>query len=100
MNRMSKEDPRNILEVGPEASGEEIRAAYLRKIRQYPPDRHPAEFEKVRDAYEILRDPRSRTRALLFSGDPLPPLTHLLEGHRPARHFTGPKPWLAALKES
>jgi curved DNA-binding protein CbpA len=95
-----KEDPRSILEVGPEASGEEVRAAYLRKIKQYPPDRHPEEFEKVRDAYELLRDPRSRTRALLFSGEALPPLTRLLEGKRPPRRFTGPKPWLSALKES
>ena len=94
------EDPRSILEVGPEASGEEIRAAYLRKIKQYPPDRHPAEFEKVRDAYEVLRDPRSRTRALLFSGDPLPPLELLVEGRRAVRRFAGAKLWLAALKES
>jgi curved DNA-binding protein CbpA len=97
---MLKEDPRSILEVGLEASGEEIRAAYLRKIKEFPPDRHPAEFERVRDAYEILRDPRSRTRALLFSGDPLPPLPGLVEGRRATRRFTGPKPWLSALKES
>ena len=77
---MPIEDPWRILELEPEATGEEIRAAYLRKIKQYPPERHPEEFERVRDAYEDLRDPRGRTRKLLFSGDPLPPLEHLLEG--------------------
>jgi curved DNA-binding protein CbpA len=96
---MPMEDPYQILELGPEATTEEIRAAYLRKIKQFPPERHPEEFERVRDAYDELRDPRGRTRRLLFSGDPLPPLTRLLEGRRAARRFVGPKPWLAVLKE-
>ena len=96
---MPSEDPCHILEIEPQASAEEIRAAYLRKIKQYPPERHPVEFEKVRDAYDTLRDPRARTRNLLFSGDPLPPLTHLLHGRLGARRFIGPKPWLAVLEE-
>lgn len=97
---MPIEDPWRILEVEPEATGEEIRAAYLRKIKQYPPERHPEEFERVRDAYEDLRDPRGRTRKLLFSGDPLPPLEHLLEGHAAARRYVGPKLWLEALRKA
>ena len=96
---MPTEDPRSILEVGPEATGEEIRAAYLRKLKQYPPERHPDEFERVRDAYELLRDPRSRIRNLLFTGDPIAPLERLLEGRKARRRFTGPKAWLAVLKE-
>jgi curved DNA-binding protein CbpA len=94
------DDPCAILGVTEEAGDEEIRAAYLRKIKEYPPDRAAAEFERVRDAYEVLRDPRRRTRHLLFSGDPLDSLEHLVEGRRAPRRFTGPKPWLAALKET
>jgi curved DNA-binding protein CbpA len=93
------EDPRAILGVAAEAGEDEIRAAYLRKIKEYPPERAPAEFERVRDAYELLRDPRRRAEHLLFGGEALEPLQHLLDGRRPARRFTGPKPWLAALKE-
>ena len=96
---MKTEDPRQILGVAPEATDEDIRAAYLRKVKAHPPDRAPAEFERVRDAYEVLRDPRRRTRDLLFSGDPLPRMESLLEGRQARRRFVGPKPWLAALKE-
>jgi curved DNA-binding protein CbpA len=96
---MSTEDPRTILGIGPEASDEEIRAAYLRQIKQHPPERDPAQFERIRDAYDHLRDPRRRTRELLFARQALEPLEHLLDGRRAHRRFVGPKPWLAALKE-
>lgn len=96
---MNTEDPSRILGVPPGASDEEIRAAYLRNIKKYPPDRAPAEFERVRDAYEILRDPRRRTRERLFSADLLPRLETLLDGRQAQRRFLGPKPWLAVLRE-
>jgi curved DNA-binding protein CbpA len=43
-------NPHAVLGVGPEADDEQIRAAYLGKLKQYPPDRCPDEFESVRDA--------------------------------------------------
>ena len=95
---MKQADPRQILGISPEAGNEEIRAAYLRKVKEFPPDRAPQEFEKVRDAYEILRDPRRRMNELL-SIDPKQPLVSLLEGCESERRFTGPEPWLAVLRE-
>ena len=95
---MTHDEPRQVLGVSPEAGDEEIRAAYLRKVKEYPPDRAPREFEKVRDAYETLRDPRRRTRHLL-SADPKLPLVSLLEGRVSERRFTGPDAWLAVLRE-
>ena len=47
-----------------------MRSAYLRKVKEFPPDRSPNEFEQVRDAYEMLRDRRQRVRHFLFSIDP------------------------------
>jgi curved DNA-binding protein CbpA len=96
---MTSEDPRQILEVAAEAGDEEIRAAYLRKVKQYPPDRSPLEFEKVRDAYEQLRDPRRRTRQMLLAADPKQPLVSLLEGLKADRQFTGSEAWLAVARE-
>jgi curved DNA-binding protein CbpA len=96
---MTNEDPRQILEIEAEAGDEEIRAAYLRKVKQYPPDRAPREFERVRDAYEMLRDPRRRTRLMLLAADPKQPLTSLLDGLKPQRQFTGPEAWLAVTRE-
>jgi len=95
---MTHGDPRQVLGVSPEAGDEEIRAAYLRKVKECPPDRAPREFEKVRDAYEALRDPRRRTRHLL-SADPKQPLVSLLDGRVSERRFTGPAAWLAVLRE-
>ena len=96
---MTHDDPRQVLGIPPEAGDDEIRAAYLRKVREYPPDRAPQEFEKVRDAYETLRDRLRRTRHSLLSADPKQPLSSLLEGRVCERRFIGPEPWLAILRE-
>jgi curved DNA-binding protein CbpA len=91
-------DPTDVLGVAPNAGEEEIRAAYLRKVQEYPPDKAPDEFEMVRNAYEILRDPRKRTLAMLHASDPNAPLTSLLDGRAPRRLFAGPQPWREVLK--
>jgi curved DNA-binding protein CbpA len=96
---MTHNDPYQVLEISPEAGDEEIRAAYLRKVKEFPPDRAPREFEKVRDAYDLLRDPRRRTRHLLLSVDPNQSFAALLDGRPSARRFTGPEPWLKVLRE-
>jgi len=95
----TKDDPGEILGVSLDADDAEIRAAYLRKVKQFPPDRCGEQFEKIRDAYETLRDPRRRTHLMLLSADPQAPLTALLEGQEDDRRFVGPDPWLAVLRE-
>jgi curved DNA-binding protein CbpA len=91
-------DARETLGVGPAASDEEIRAAYLRLVKEHPPETSPERFERIRDAYEVLRDPRRRMRDMLFSGERLMPLADALEGAPLRRGFTGPAPWLEVLK--
>jgi DnaJ-domain-containing protein 1 len=93
------EDPRQILGVPPDADDERIRNAYLRKVKENPPDRAPAAFERIRDAYEVLRDPRRRALHMFLSADPHAPLLSLLPASRPERTFTGADPWLAVLRE-
>ena len=95
---MNLDDAAQILEVQPEAGDEQIRAAYLGKVKQYPPDRSPQEFERVREAYEALRNTRRQAQAILGSV-PNQPLSSLLAGRRFERRFTGPAPWLAVLTE-
>src|SRR5580658_2566976 len=90
--------PYSVRAVCREVGDEPIRAAYLRKLKEYPPDRCPDEFEKVRDAYDLLRDPRRRSQHTLFSCDPDAPLESLLDG-ADARKYAGSGPWLAVLKE-
>ncbi len=61
-----KPSPFEILGVSPDADDEAIRQAYLRQVRQSPPDREPERFRQVREAYDQLRDARSRMRHSLF----------------------------------
>lgn len=91
-------DPFVVLGVGPQAGNDEIRAAYLTLVKQYPPDRAPEQFERIRDAYEALRDPRRRARHMLFSGDPDAPLASLVGNGKAERNYVGPDAWLAVLK--
>ena len=93
------EDPREILGVPLDAGDERIRDAYLQKVREHPPDREPAAFERIRDAYEALRDPRRRALHMFLSADPRAPLVSLLPASSQERKFTGPDPWLAVLRE-
>jgi curved DNA-binding protein CbpA len=92
-------DPRSVLGIPRGAGDAEIRAAYLRKLKEFPPDRSPQKFEQVRDAYELLRDRRQRFRYFVFSVDPLERLDSVFGCERVERKFVGPELWLAALKE-
>jgi curved DNA-binding protein CbpA len=98
-NTLPASDPYTVLGIGRNADDEQIRAAYVAKLKQFPPDRSPAEFEVVRDAYNLLRDRRSRAQHMLFSIDIEAPLQSLLEGPANERRFAGPAPWLAVLKD-
>jgi curved DNA-binding protein CbpA len=85
--------------VPQDAKAGEIRTAYLNKIKEYPPEKFPAEFERVRDAYTILSDVRYRTRLMLQSADPEASFETLLDNQKQNRQFVGPEAWLAALRE-
>jgi curved DNA-binding protein CbpA len=89
-----------LLGVALDADDQALREAYVQKVRQHPPDRDPERFEQIRDAYEHLRDPRTRARQVLHCPDPGQPLENLLEGRKPARRFVGSKLWLDVLKEA
>jgi curved DNA-binding protein CbpA len=90
-------DPREVLGVGQDAGEEEIRSAYVRKVKEHPPDRSPEEFERIRDAYDGLRDPRRRMRDRLLSVNAFAPFASVIE-LKTQRRFTGPQPWLEVLK--
>ncbi len=93
------ENPQNILGVPENADTAEIRTAYLKKIKEYPPEKCPAEFERVRDAYTVLSDPRRRMRIMLLAVNPEAPLVSLLDDKKRNRQFTGPEAWLAAMRQ-
>lgn len=101
MTRQQKtieQDPWSVLGVSPEADDDEIRAAYMSKVKAYPPDRCGPEFEKIRDAYEQLKDPYRRAKYLILGAMPERPLESLLDDVPLSRRHVGPEPWLAAMK--
>ncbi len=62
---MSERDWYEILGVSPDATHEEIRAAYRRLARRYHPDSaegggDPKQFQLVQEAWEVLSDPDRR----------------------------------------
>ena len=59
-------DPYRTLGVDATAGDETIRAAYLAAIRESPPERDRARFERVRQAYEAISDHRRRLAHELF----------------------------------
>ncbi|MBI4871405.1 MAG: DnaJ domain-containing protein [Candidatus Riflebacteria bacterium] len=93
------DDPWETLGVARESSPEEVRQAYLARVKESPPDRDPERFERVRDAYDVLRDPRRRIRALLESIDLQKPLTELLGADPPRRRFVSARYWREALEK-
>jgi len=93
-----EQDPWLVLDVPPEAGDDEIRAAYTRKVKEYPPDRCGPEFEQIRDAYDQLKDPYRRAKYLILGATPDRPLESLLDDVPVTRRHIGPEPWLAVMK--
>lgn len=99
VNRESTPHPAAILGVSTQATEAEIRSAYLKKIKENPPERSPETFERIRDAYSVLSDPFKRIECTLLQVDPEEPVTQLLEKVKTKKNFAGPAPWLRAIKE-
>jgi curved DNA-binding protein CbpA len=65
------EEARATLGLGPaEQDAAIIKQAYRRAVAEHPPDLDPDAFRRIRDAYELLRDPWARAKDMLHS--PLP----------------------------
>lgn len=94
------EDPWSVLGLGVDASDDQIRAAYLEGVKRHPPDRDPDAFERVRDAYDQIRDPGRRISLMLLRVDVTAPFVSLLEGEPAPRRRVGMNKWIEALKET
>ena len=88
-----------LLGLEADATTEAVREAYLQKVRQFPPDKAPGEFERIRQAYDLLKAPGTRERALVLGTSIVPGALEYLESLKPIRRHTLPGFWLSALKE-
>jgi len=58
--------PYTVLGVSEQADDKAIKKAYLKAVRNNPPDRHPERFRKIRRAYEQVATLKDRLRYELF----------------------------------
>ena len=58
--------PYLILGLAADSSGDEIRRRYLQLVREHPPGRDPERFQQIAQAYESLKDERTRVKTALF----------------------------------
>jgi DnaJ-class molecular chaperone len=98
-NTLSLATAAQLLGVEISAGPEQLRAVYLQKVQQHPPDREPELFEQIRDAYEQMRNPDLRAAAVMRGPNPAAPLTDLLQGLNRTRAFVGGPLWVQLLKE-
>ena len=78
MNSTPSHDPYAVLEIARGATLEEARNAYLRLVRENPPDRNPDRFRAVHSAWQSLSDPLSQARQLIRPHHDLPSLTAVI----------------------
>ncbi len=57
-----------ILNVPFNASDEQIRERYLQLVKQHTPEKDPVRFQAINEAYEGLKDLRTRVRNWLIGG--------------------------------
>ncbi|MBN8465935.1 DnaJ domain-containing protein [Corallococcus exiguus] len=60
MNNEARQNPYEVLGVEKDADARAIKKAYFERVRQNPPETHPEEFRRLREAYELLSDPEAR----------------------------------------
>ena len=46
----------DTLGLNPGSSPEEVKKAYFRMVRKHSPEKDPEQFQKIREAYEALKD--------------------------------------------
>lgn len=88
-----------LLGVDETASDAEIRTAYQKAILAHPPDRDPVAFQRIREAYDSIRDESARLELRLFGPPRFKRFLEVLDEVGEGKRYVGPGPWIAALKE-
>lgn len=58
--------PYEKLEVAEDADDSQIKKAYLGMVRRYPPERFPDDFQRIYQAYELIKTEDDRLAYRLF----------------------------------
>jgi curved DNA-binding protein CbpA len=88
-----------ILGVERDATDEEIRSAWIAGVRDHPPDRDPRGFQRLREAYDRVKDPHRRRKEHLFGREDLGSLSKLAAQLGEEKLWMGPGPWLRLVRD-
>jgi curved DNA-binding protein CbpA len=91
------ETPYELLGVDEDADDAAIKKAYLRKVRECPPEQNAEAFRRIRDAYEHIGTDKKRREYRLFHRAK-PEVSALLR--QALRPGTPERPGAAALSEA
>ena len=91
--------PFAILDIEDKADDATVRAAYIRALRRCPPDRDPAGFGRIREAYEAIRDAEKRLASRVLGPPPLDRVEDVFDLILSERRYVGPAAWLNVLRE-
>lgn len=58
--------PYEILEVAEDVDDSALKKAYLAMVRRYPPERFPDDFQRIYQAYELIKTAEDRLSYRLF----------------------------------
>src|SRR5258708_3272593 len=93
-------DPYSVLGLTRQATMLEIKQSYFKLVRQYPPERDPDGFRRIRDAYEALRTPVARADTDRQLIQPPPPFAVPRRLPQPDLTFHPEDQWLEARRSS
>jgi len=58
--------PFELLEIAEDSDDAAVKKSYLMMVKRFPPERFPAEFQRIREAYETIRTEKDRLKFSLF----------------------------------
>ena len=58
--------PFEILDVDEDANDESVKKAYLRKVKEFPPEHNVEAFQRIRGAFELIQTEKQRRKYRLF----------------------------------
>lgn len=93
-------DPYAVLRLTRQATALDIKKAYFMLVREFPPERDPAGFKRIRAAYDALRTPAARAETDLKLVQPPPPYTPPRRLPQPDLTFHAEDRWLEARSSS
>lgn len=93
-----------MLGLEPGATDDDIRGRYLELVKNHPPEHDPQRFQDITQAYERIKDRRSRIRHRLLgcreSVDAEAWLAYLVRACRPVRQRAGLQSLLDAVQKT